>query len=131
MKNDYDSCALKVVPDIQANDMITNFERYYKPGDQRRDLKPWAVFLSKKYLKKLLREMKTDQNCVELRLGLLEPPHDGLVHAVWMLRPLHAEKGDTSNPIQRSKKGDWNVSIYPDGLPVEPVVMKDPADREE
>lgn len=125
MENDYDSCGLQPAIELKANDMIKNFNRYYKPGDLRRDLRPWGVFLSKKYLEDLLSNMEADQNCVELRLGLVEPPHDGLVHVVWMLRPLHAEVGDATEPIRRTKEGTWNISEYKT-VPTEPVVMKDP-----
>lgn len=129
MENRYDKCGLQPEIDQDVKKMIENFDRYYKPGDQRRDLKPWGIFLSKKYLRKLLKDMdKKDQNCIQLRLGIVEPPHDGTVHISWLLRPIHAKEGGKGELPVISNESYWNTSDHFSVEPSEPVVMKDPAD---
>lgn len=124
MDNSFNYCGLHKISIDTAEKMIHDFDNFNTSGMPKRMI-PDMVFLSKLSLEAMLVEMEeASQNCVQLRLGLLEPPKE-TAHLSWLMRPVQMEELE-GRKYRVTNEGSWYASESTEVLEPEPPGVQNP-----
>ncbi len=113
MSNIFDTCGLQAVLNVEAEEMIADFnavnENFNSAFNSNLLINPYQVFVSRDFLQRLMDQMEeNDRNCVRMRLGKKQLP-GGETRIAWMMQTVQADsEGDYV--VKLSKKGPWFAS---------------------